>query len=361
MTKSGKCERCETLPELPLDSSCQILFTAKADALLRKLKHLLDESLGIKPEEEEDYLLYNNCQVEKIFDALIFAGLSSHEKEDIEMAILPLNEPLSIKIFKRLKKLSYYLELYANREFVEMLREARLTVHFHTIVDGNAKDIFGYECLIRGVKKDGTLVPPKLLFEVAEMTDLLFYLDRSSREISIKTAAIKGIKEKRVFINFIPTAIYDPRYCLSSTISWAYKMEYDPSNLVFEVVESYKVHDLKHLKRILDYYRENGFKVALDDVGSGFSNLESLVVLRPDYLKIDMEIVRDIHKDGLKQSACRALVSIAKENDIKTIAEGIETKEEFLFLRDLGIDYFQGFYFSKPTPEPIRKLEVNLE
>ena len=357
---NGKCERCETLPEIPFGSHCQILFTAKADALLTKLKHLIEESLGLKPVEEEDYILYTNCQVEKFFDALISANLSSPEKEDIEMAILSPDEPLSLKIFKKLKKLSYYLELYANREFVEMLKEARLTVHFHTIVDGNTGDIFGYECLIRGVKKDGTLVPPKLLFEVAEMTDLLFYLDRSSREIAIKMAAIKGIKEKKVFINFVPTAIYDPKYCLSNTIYWAYKMEYDPSNMVFEVVESYKVHDLKHLKRILDYYRENGFKVALDDVGTGFSNLESLVVLRPDYLKIDMEIVRDIHKDRLKQSTCRALVSIAKENDIKTIAEGIETKEEFLFLRDLGIDYFQGFYFSKPSPEPIRKLNVDL-
>ncbi|GAQ95570.1 c-di-GMP-specific phosphodiesterase class I [Thermodesulfovibrio aggregans] len=360
MKKSGKCERCEILPEIFINGPCQIVFTAKADALLIKLERLLEKTLGLKPEIREDLLLYSDCEIGKTFEALISAELSTPEKEDIELAILSTNEPLNLRIFKRLKKLSYYLELYANRDFVEMLKEARLTVHFHTIIDGAERDIFGYECLTRGVKNNGDIVPPKILFEVAKMTDLLFYLDRASREIAIKTAAVKGIKEKKVFINFIPTAIYDPKFCLSNTIAWAYKMEYNPSNLVFEVVESHRVSDLKHLKEILDYYRENGFKVALDDVGSGFSNLESLVVLKPNYLKIDMEIVRDIHKDKLKQSICRALVDIAKENDIKTIAEGIETKEEFIFLRDLGIDYFQGFYFSKPAPEPIRKLEIDL-
>jgi EAL domain-containing protein (putative c-di-GMP-specific phosphodiesterase class I) len=323
MTKNGKCERCETLPYLLTDGPCQIVFTAKADALLAKLKQLLEKTLGIKPELKEDFLLYSDCQVEKILETLISAELSASEKEDVEMAILSTNEPLSVKIFKRLKKLSYYLGLYANQEFVEMLRDARLTVHFHTIINGEKKEIFGHECLIRGVRKNGGIIPPKTLFEVAKMTDLLFYLDRASREVAIKTAAVKGIKENKVFINFIPTAIYDPKFCLSNTISWAYKMEYDPSNLVFEVVESYRVSDLKHLKGILDYYRSNGFQVALDDVGSGFSNLESLVILKPDYLKIDMEIVRDVHKDKLKQSVCRALVGIAKENDIKTIAEGI--------------------------------------
>lgn len=357
MVGKKKCERCEVLPEIPRGQAYNVVFIAKADALLTKLRHLLEETLGLVPGDDEDYLLYSRCDVEKIFEALISAGLSSHEKEDVEVALIAPEEALTPKIFKKFKKLSYYLELFANWEFIEMLKEARLTVHFHPIIDVEKRDIFGYESLIRGVKRDGSLVPPKTLFEVAKMTDMVFYLDRASREMSIKTAAIKNIKDKKIFVNFIPTAIYDPKFCLATTISWAYKMEYDPSNLIFEVAESYKVHDLRHLKQILDYYRSNGFKVALDDVGAGFSNLESLVILKPDFLKIDMEIVRNVHQDPVKQSVCRALVGIAKDNGMDILAEGVETKDEFLFLREQGISFLQGFYFAKPSPEPIREIE----
>ena len=83
---------------------------------------------------------------------------------------------------------------------------------------------------------------------------MLFYLDRACREISLKTAAVKNIHAK-VFINFIPTAIYDPEHCLQSTVKWANQLEFDPKNVIFEVTESEYVEDLEHLSKILQFYK----------------------------------------------------------------------------------------------------------
>ncbi|MCX7786275.1 MAG: EAL domain-containing protein [Spirochaetes bacterium] len=182
-------------------------------------------------------------------------------------------------------------------------------------------------------------------------------MDRVSRETAVRTASQYHIQDQKVFVNFIPTTIYDPKYCLQTTLELANTVGFDPANLVFEVVESYKVTDLDHLKSILDYYKSRGFKTALDDVGSGFSNLNSLVRLRPDYLKVDMELVRHIHVDSMKQSVFKALDSIAKENGITLLAEGVETKEELDFLISRGTDLAQGYYLGKPAPKPLSNYE----
>lgn len=99
------------------------------------------------------------------------------------------------------------------------------------------------------------------------------------------------VKENKVFINFIPTSIYSPQFCLKSTIQLAHELHIDPAQLVFEVVETEKVDDIEHLKTILAYYRDRGFEYALDDVGEGYSTLEMLAELKPKYMKLDMKYV----------------------------------------------------------------------
>jgi len=110
------------------------------------------------------------------------------------------------------------------------------------------------------------------------------------------------------------------------------------------------------LKNILNFYKSKGFMVALDDVGSGYSSLNMIVQLLPDIVKVDREIVKDIDKNRANQSVFTAIVNIAKENNITVLAEGIETKEEYLYLKDNGASLVQGYYFAKPSSEPIRKI-----
>jgi EAL domain-containing protein (putative c-di-GMP-specific phosphodiesterase class I) len=125
---------------------------------------------------------------------------------------------------------------------------------------------------------------------------------------------------------------------------------------VFEVVETQNVKDQLHLKEILMYYREKGYKIALDDVGEGYSSLNMLIKLKPDIIKIDRNIIENINKDEFKQSVYKALYTVAKENNIEVLAEGIETPYEIETIRSIGVDYMQGYYFAKPSAEPIRTI-----
>ncbi|MEF3190920.1 MAG: EAL domain-containing protein, partial [Campylobacterales bacterium] len=253
------------------------------------------------------------------------------------------------------KSLAAYKGLLDAKQLTSIIKKGALTTHFQPIVLNDEKTIYGYESLARGVRDDGSLIMPGILFEMARQGDMLFYLDRACREVSLKTAAVKNIKTK-VFINFIPTAIYDPNHCLASTVKWAQQLEFDPNNVIFEVVESEHVHDLDHLASILDFYKERGFMVALDDVGSGYSSLSMITKLHPDIVKIDREIIKAIDANRSNQSVFQAIVDIAKKNEILVLAEGIETAEEVAWCKEHGANLLQGYYFSRPAPEPVRKL-----
>ena len=112
-----------------------------------------------------------------------------------------------------------------------------------------------------------------------------------------------------------------------------------------------------HLRRILDFYREKGFRTALDDIGSDHTNLTTLAILGADVIKIDMEIIRGIDRDSVKQSIFGALVAIAHENGIKVLAEGVETREELAYVKQHGAELSQGYLFAKPSAEPVRQVE----
>ena len=193
------------------------------------------------------------------------------------------------------------------------------------------------------------------MFDLAGESELNFNLGRQARETAIISTAREKINEK-LFINFLPTVIYNPHVCLRTTINLIDKYHFKANNITFEVVETEEIKDTDHLKNILDFYREKSFRIALDDLGNGYSSLNNLYKLTPDYIKIDLEIIRDIHKSHLKQAIFEALVAMAKTTNIKVLAEGVETKDELDFVTAKGADFVQGYYFAKPTEKPLRSL-----
>jgi len=274
---------------------------------------------------------------------------------DIKLLITDDKTEFNFQSILSAKPLQRYINLFDDKEFFDILNNESLTSHFQPIIDMRSNSIFGYETLVRGVKEDGTLMYPDELFTKSKRNDLNFKLDRLCRESALKTAATKKVHQK-VFINFLPTSIYDPEFCLSSTEKWAKQLEFDPSQIIFEVVETELVKDQKHLKSILEFYRSKGYKIALDDVGEGYSSLNMLIELKPDIIKIDRNIIDGIDKNKLKQSVYKALFNIAREHGIEILAEGIETAYELETIKSIGVDYVQGYYFAKPTAEPIRKI-----
>jgi EAL domain-containing protein (putative c-di-GMP-specific phosphodiesterase class I) len=241
--------------------------------------------------------------------------------------------------------------------FTQMLRDNRLTCFFHPIVvTEDPSEVFAYECLLRGQGTDGTLISPIELYDVARDADLLFNLDRAARLTAIRTAAEHNLDSSgtRLFINFNPTSIYDPVYCLRSTVAAINATAFNPERIVFEVVESDQIEDIGHLVRIADYYRSSGFKIALDDLGSGYGSLNLLGLLKPDFVKLDMQLIRGVDQDPFKAGIVRKLLEMARDLGVATVAEGIETEGEWAWVREHGADYVQGYLFASPGNPPPR-------
>lgn len=166
-------------------------------------------------------------------------------------------------------------------------------------------------------------------------------------------AAARQRITRKVFINFVPTAIYEPALCLQTTARVLADEGLDAAQVVFEVVETEKVEDFGHLNEILNYYRAQGYSTALDDIGAGYSDVASLLQLRPDYMKVDMAVIRGIDHDPAKQELLDVFIASGKRIGLSILAEGIETPEEYRYLRSREVDLMQGYLFGKPEEVPV--------
>ncbi|WP_102693288.1 EAL domain-containing protein [Rummeliibacillus pycnus] len=230
----------------------------------------------------------------------------------------------------------------------EVIRKKSVISYSQPIVDIN-EEIYAYEVLSRFTREDGSLIYPNEVFTAARNRGRLYALDRICRMSAVKYSA--SLK-KKTFINFIPTSIYSPEYCLKSTVQLTNQLGIDPTQFVFEVVESDKVDDIDHLKRILNYYNEKGFQYALDDVGEGYSTLDMLTDLKPHYMKLDIKYVQNVSMDRKKQEISKSFLKKALELGAIPLAEGIESREDFDWLKQNGYQLFQGYLFGKPSIIP---------
>jgi len=283
-TQNG-CTRCQVLPTISLNKG-HILVSCEVPELAHKFSLYLSEK-NIIHTFEDAYTLWITIPSFKEFLLVILENklFDSVEAKAIRLLFLENEMPFTPASIREAKTIQAYNDFIHAQELSVLITKGAITTHFQPIIELETQTIYGYESLARGVKDDGTLIYPDKLFAWAREGDMLFYLDRACRETSLKTAAVKNITSK-VFINFIPTAIYDPAHCLSSTVRWAKQLDFNPQNIIFEVVESDLVNDIGHLKKILDYYKSQGFMVALDDVGSGYSTLNMVAQLLPNIVKI---------------------------------------------------------------------------
>ena len=244
---------------------------------------------------------------------------------------------------------------------LRILREDRLRAVFQPILStkGANGEVHGYECLLRG-DVDGEAVGAGPMLEMARGAELLFQFDLAARRAALLGAAEHRIKEK-IFVNFAPNAIYNPYSCLDSTVRLVDKLKIARERVVFEIIESERLPEPAHLKNIATYYREHGFGVALDDVGAGFSSLSLLTLLKPDYVKLDMSLIRNVDEDPARALVARKLLETARELGLKTVAEGVESPGEYAWLREHGADFVQGYLFARPAAPPPSVQRVSKE
>jgi EAL domain-containing protein (putative c-di-GMP-specific phosphodiesterase class I) len=123
-----------------------------------------------------------------------------------------------------------------------------------------------------------------------------------------------------------------------------------PDRIVLEITERQAITDFPSFRSTLEYLRALGFSVAVDDAGAGYGSLQVLAEVRPEWLKMDISLVRGVDTDEVRRQLMASMVTFAERMGVKLIAEGIETKEELRVLRELGVAYGQGFLFTKPVP-----------
>lgn len=345
---SASCQRCESLP-----------VVVSSDGILHvrvPLTHTLGKVLTCLAGLSVDYVqergvisipLSASRLLPLVLDLL--RVLTSMEAQDTNALFEPDGQNLTMHDYLEVCSLQTFAARLQSGWLTALIQEERLTSFFQPIVYSHHSDrVFAYEALLRG--REGTsIVSPGRILDVARGAGLLFQLDLAARRCAIREAAQQGITT-HLFINFTPTAIYDPNFCLRSTIDLIDSVNIQRQHVVFEVVESDYVEDSRHLKRILQFYREKGFRVALDDLGAGYSSLNMLHELRPDFVKLDMALIRNVHLDPFKGVMVAKLIEAARELGIYVIGEGVEVEGEYLWLRDRGVDFQQGYLFARPAP-----------
>lgn len=346
------CQRCEILPKRMPESGILYIVPPIAEILEDMRRYFSGAGLGVsEPYTGILAVPFSGRELHRACEEYL-SRMNRLEKDDTRVLLAALGEPPSVSQLARMSPLSQLVGRLQGEWLVDVLREERLVAYFQPIVECDRPDrVHAFECLLRGRDGDGAIIPPGQLFDAARAADLLFHLDRTARLTCIRDTQGVGL-DKPIFINFNPTAIYNPEFCLRTTLAAIREADIAPEQIVFEVVESDGIEDVGHLLGILEYYRRHGFKVALDDLGAGFSSLNLLSKLRPDYMKMDMELIRDVDKDDYKARITENLLSLARSLDVRCIAEGVETLGEWQWLASHGADLVQGYLFARPAAKP---------
>ena len=305
----GACANCSLTDRLFMSGEV-VLFSATS-YLLHRLEGFLD---AYAPVQRHHATLSVQVPRFKDFVQALSSGLelTDAERNRLHLAHLAPGEGYGPDLLSKTRSLAQWARLTEDDLLLDILRREALAIHFQPIVDLRTNSLYGFECLTRGINARGDLVPPGRLLDTARHTDMLFNLDRLMREKALRAGHAAQIKE-HLFINFVPTAVYNPNFCLKSTVAWVESLQLDPTKIIFEVVETEAIQDNSHLLSILKYYRACGFKIALDDVAAGYSGLLQLLTIRPDIMKIDRQVIDGIHADAEKQSLLRAMMGVARD------------------------------------------------
>ncbi|SFR75467.1 EAL domain, c-di-GMP-specific phosphodiesterase class I (or its enzymatically inactive variant) [Marinobacter daqiaonensis] len=218
---------------------------------------------------------------------------------------------------------------------------------FQPIVDSSDESVFAYEALVRGTGGESAW---SVLSQVNSQNRYAF--DQICRVKAVKLASRLDM-DAMLSINFMPNAVYQAEYCIRTTLAAARNYNFDINKIIFELTEGEDLSSIDHLVSIIKTYQKMGFSTAIDDFGAGFSRYNIMTVSPPDFLKLDMGLVRNIDREPNKQAVVNGIITMMRELGGRIVAEGVETEEEYAWLRGRGISLFQGYLFARPGFESL--------
>lgn len=238
----------------------------------------------------------------------------------------------------------------------DIIKNNRFVYAFQPIVSAQSGDIFGYEALMRA-ENDGVPVSPLRILDYASEHNQLYEVEKLTMNNVLSTYSFdrKDFGNRKIFINSIPG--YQLKGKDYGELSLKYKEFFE--NVVIEVTEHTQFKS-NELKRLLDRSAKDGFKIAIDDYGTGYSNTSNLLEYLPNYLKIDRLLISEIHEDTKRQHFVKAIVEFAHSNGFLALAEGVETASELKMVIGLGVDLIQGYYTARPSFEVIDEIDADI-
>jgi EAL domain-containing protein (putative c-di-GMP-specific phosphodiesterase class I) len=241
-------------------------------------------------------------------------------------------------------------DLQVRERLQDIIIRERVVTAYQPILLLKDRTVLGFEALARGARGTG-LETADDLFGAAEEHQLLVELDRLCRARALLSSG-RIPSNARIFVNTLPATIRDPQFRGKPLIDFLARAQVSPERIVIEITEKLVIENYSLFRETMAYFTDLGMSFAVDDVGAGYSGLESIARLKPHFLKIDTSLVRDVHSSVVNREMVKAIISLGSGIGSTVIAEGIHTDEESKALQSMGVDYGQGFFLARPDPGP---------
>jgi EAL domain-containing protein (putative c-di-GMP-specific phosphodiesterase class I) len=284
-----------------------------------------------------------------------FPYLKNPPQIDIGYAIgvyNPLLDPhhIVLRIIREAVERAKWQHATDEMESLQQLRETILNEHIVTLfqpIIGMHDDVpMGFEALSRG-SSSSAFHSANELFDAAIRHRLLVELDSICRKRAlIASSRLPG--QPKVFINTLPATIRDPEFRGHHLIDSLEHAGLTPDRIVIEITEKLVIDNLGLFQESMNYFTSLGVALAVDDVGSGYSGLETIGKLKPSYLKLDASLIHGVHESVVNREMVKAILLLGRGIGAKVVAEGIETADELRALREIGVDYGQGYFLGRP-------------
>jgi EAL domain-containing protein (putative c-di-GMP-specific phosphodiesterase class I) len=229
---------------------------------------------------------------------------------------------------------------------LEIIHNRLVWTAFQPIVEMESRQAMGWEGLSRG-PRGSDLERPAALFSHAARHGLTEELERSCRRQAFVDWEVYGAPG-RLFVNTVPATIRDTSFLGRGVLDYL-GPRLSPRFVTLEITERQVIENLNLYREAMHAFTDLGFSFAIDDLGAGYSGLETVAALRPSYIKIDMSLVRDVHQKKISQQVVKAIAEMGAGVGATIIAEGIQAEAEAEALRDLGIRFGQGYLFARPV------------
>ncbi|MDP4105430.1 MAG: EAL domain-containing protein [Bacillota bacterium] len=253
---------------------------------------------------------------------------------------------------RSINEILYYKRLKALHK---IMKHNNIGTFFQPILKLKTGETIGFEALNR--PNESNLFPnTEDFYEFVGQSNQVFLFECFCRNISLKRfmERLNGNLPQGntlLFINIHPCVLMDSNYHSGETLQLLSSLGINPKQVVFELTEKSAVKDFSMFEKVLSHYRSQGFRIAIDDVGSGYNSLKTLIYLKPEFIKLDKSLIRNIDQNLEQQQLVKLIIEYAQQSHTEIIAEGIERAKELAFIRKQGVDYAQGFALGKPKEE----------